>query len=490
MGILKRVFEKINPFLNDISVDDLSIENPTNVETITNEPEGDLSIILRNTRYGNTEYSERKLNYIEYMREYHKIAASSYGEQSINEIVNEMYSPISGNVIKIDVQNIELSKAIKNKIIEASNEVFKLLDFKNNGTEILKKWYTNGIIILEAIYKKDNTKTGIEKIAILKSNELQVKKDSDGKLIYKFNNIDTQSFFIDAKDNTPYNKEQLVVLTSGLKDYYGRNIGFLHSAIKPYNQTSMIEDLLVLYRLSRGSEKRVFKVNVGKMSSIKAANYMTQLINKFSHKKQYNPADGSVTNDSHLMSLSDDYWLPTKNSTKDIEIDTLQGGAQLGEITDLEYFRDKLYDGLKVPKSRFQEGAQSDFTATEVERDEARFLKYIVSLRNKFNYVFIELIRRHIVAKGIMSDDDFLKIKDNISIIWPSDNSYIEGKQLSNTAKRIDLLNDMKDYVGTYFSNKYIQNKVLNFTDGEIQDMNDEIDEEKKSKRYETNDGY
>jgi len=488
MGLFKQLFEKMNPFLDTTSVEDLSIEDPNNIDMISGEPEGDLSIILKNTRNGGTEYTEKKLNYIDYMREYHRIAASPYGDQAITEIVNEMYNPVFNESIKINLNNIDLSANIKNKINDSFNEIFSLLDFKKNNNEILRKWYINGILMVEVIYKKDNYKKGIQKIAILKTNELTVKKDEDGKLIYKFNNIDTNNFYIDTDANVHYNTEQLIVLDSGMKDYYNRNVGFLHSAIKAFNQVTMIEDLLVLYRLSRGSEKRIFKVNIGKMSNQKAANYMTQLINKFTHKKQYNTSDGSVTNDSHLMSLTEDYWLPTKNSTKDIEIDTLPSGQNLGETGDLDIFKDKLYTALKVPKSRFDEQTQVDFTATEVQRDEARFLKYIVTLRYKFNYVFIELLRRQLVSKGIMSDADFKNIRDDIEIQWPLDNSYLEGKKLSNISKKIEILQDIKDYIGVYYSNKYVLNNILDMTDEDIEMMNKEIAEEKKLGLYKTED--
>ena len=456
---------------------DLTLNDPQRVSKDLDDI--DLSLILQGID-GNGTLTTKQVSYEDLINQYERISSSPEGGEAISEIVNEMFSSLNGSTIRLDLGNLDLQDGLKSKIQGSFEKIMKLLHFNTSGRDHIRDWYKYGIFNVEVIYNNKKLTDGIKSLAILQPQNLFKDLDKQTKeTIYHYGDSENTYLSFNARGEIVYKREQIVSISSGLRDLRGRNVGFLHNAIKPYNQMTMIEDILVVYRLTRGTEKRIFKVNVGNLPKAKAMTYMQELISKFAHKKTYNTDDGSVNNDTHLMSLSEDIWLPTKDSTKDIDIDTLNSGMNLGELDDLVYFKEKLYKALNVPASRFSnEGSDLGLTATEITRDEARFLNYVYGLRSKFNKLFIELLRRELVSTKTMNESEFNSIKNNLVFIYPSETDYVEQRRIENLSRKIDVVSDVDEFVGKYVSKKYVYETIFNFTEEEIEDMEKQIKEE------------
>jgi len=479
------------PFLSNEEPKDLSIVSP---EHIVKDLGDDLDLSqLINLTGGIVDQKVEKLSHSDLIKVYRNIASSPDGGEAIDEITNEFMSGIDREPIRLDFQEADISEQIQEKIQTAFDKILRLMKFTKNGQDIFRDWYVDGGIALECVFDESNMKDGIQNVVVLTPHNLYKEFDEkSNEVVYKYSDTGTgmeDYWKTDYNGNMTYLKDQLIWSDSGLKDAKGRKIGFLDRSVKTFNQLSMIEDIIVVYRMTRGTEKRVFKVNVGNMPKNKAVSYMQGLISKFKFNKSYNSETGEVTNNSHLISLTEDIWLPTKNSAKDIEIDTVGSGMNLGELDDIKYFRDKFLKSLKVPANRMNNESQDsmyDLTATEISREELRFLNFIFRLRNKFNDIFLELLKREVVSTKIMTQDEFEDIQESISFKYPDDMKFSETKRLETLSKRIDILNDIEEYVGTYYSREFVKKNVLNLSDDEIQEMKKQIDQEKKSGEIQT----
>lgn len=472
------IFESLsNKFFKTTQQDTLSINDPTKIQTdFTSDL--DLSQLIIPAMLPQS-IRQQDLTNAQLIMKYRQLACAPEASVMVDEVVNEFYSGTTNEVPKLKIENEDLPENLNKKINESFSKILNLMNFRYYGKKIIKKWYVDGHLFLECIYDNDKPKNGIQYIGVLDPIGMSKEYDEATKsYIYKYT-AGNQTYFGSSIDNYSYKQEQIVYVNSGEVDPNGKIISHLHPAVKVNNQMEVIEDMIVVYRITRGTDKRSIKVNVGNMPKTKAVTYMTELVNKFRYKKSYNRIDGTVENNAHIMAVTEDIWLPTKNSTKDIEIDTLQGGQNLGELDDLHYFRNKLLLALRVPANRFNNDMDSfDISATEINRQELRFAQFVSTLRLKFNEVFIELLKRELIITNVMNEAEFNKYKKDIIIYYPGE-SVLAKKQFNAELKnRLELLEQMEQYIGKYYSDEYVKKHILDQTDEEIEEMRSQMDSE------------
>lgn len=476
------IFESLTKrFFKDRTLDNSSI---TDVTRVVDELSGDYDLTgMIPAHLLPYDLKRKELTVAQNIQSYRNLALSADGSTYIEEIINEIFNTNNDALPKIKIKNVELPKKLEQKIEEAYLKILSLLDFSRNGNDLIRQWYVDGHLFLECIYDKENMKKGIQTIFTLDPMGL-IKEFNEytKKTVFKYNLSSGNGAFYGSFLGQEYDQEQIVHISSGLKDEKGQPIGYLHPAVKPGNQMHMIEDMIVVYRITRGSEKRAIKVNVGNMPKAKAVSFMSELVNKFRNTRTYNSSTGTVDNNSHLMAITEDIWLPTKNSTKDIEIDTIAGGMQLNEIDDLHYFRNKLLTALKIPAGRFKEDTTFDISATEINKQEERFSRLINTLRSKFNEIFIELLRRELICTGAMNEQEFIKIKKNIKFVYPDESSIQRREFFINLNKKVEAIGAIDSYVGKYFTEEYIQKEILEMSEKDIEDFKAQLAKEQQTK--------
>ena len=275
-------------------------------------------------------------------------------------------------------------------------------------------------------------------------------------------------------------KDSIAYCPSGLIDQTkGTVLSYLHKAIKPVNQLRMIEDALVIYRISRAPERRIFYIDVGNLPKIKAEQYLKDVMNRYRNKLVYDASTGEIRDDRNHMSMLEDFWLPRREGGRGTEITTLPGGANLGEIDDIVYFQRKLYRSLNVPMSRME--AEQNFylgRSTEITRDELKFSKFVQRLRKKFSALFHDILRTQLVLTGVIAEEEWDKIKEHIQYDFLQDGHFAELRDAEILRERIDMLGTLEPYVGNFFSKRWVQKNVLRQSDEEIESMNKEIEDE------------
>jgi len=256
-------------------------------------------------------------------------------------------------------------------------------------------------------------------------------------------------------------------------------LSYLHKAIKPVNQLRMIEDAAVIYRIARAPERRIFKIDVGNLPKVKAEQYLRDVMARYRNKLVYDAQTGEIRDDRNYMSMLEDFWLPSREGGRGTSIETLPGGQNLGEITDIEYFRSKLYRSLNVPVSRLESSQGFNLgRASEITRDELKFTKFVQRLRKKFTELFNDLLRTQLILKGIISEEDWVEVRDNLQYDFLQDGHFAELKQTEMLRERLALANEMRDYIGKFFSVEYVRKNVLKQNDREIEDMDKQIKNE------------
>ena len=470
------------PFLNNnVKTDGLSIENPLKMmDDLSSDIDMSELVMGDNLPYN---VKRKELSNSQQIDIYRKFALSAEGSVLVDEVVNEFYSGINEGLPIFDIENYDIPESLRKKIQESWDKINGLLDFRRNGSMLFRNWYVDSHLFLECIYDENKMKDGIKYIGLLDPKGLSKEYDSKTKrYVYKYEQ-NSGGYFTASKDKVSnyYDPEQIVYINSSLKDQNGNIISYIHPAVKIMNQMTVIEDMLVVYRITRGSEKRAIKVNVGNMPKTKAVTYITELVNKFRNKKMYNSNTGQVENNSHIVAVTEDIWLPTKNSTKDIEIDTLQGGMQLGELEDVQYFRNKLMMAMRVPSNRFGTDTDSfSITATEINRQEIRFMKFIANLRLKFNEIYIELLRRDLIATGAMNLTEFNALRTHIIIKYPGEGIFLKKEFNALLEQRLSLLEQMEQYIGKYYSEYYVKSVILEQDDELIKKMKEEMTTEEQ----------
>lgn len=426
-------------------------------------------------------------------------------ETAIEDIVNEAIVPDElGKIVELNLDNLEeIPDSTKDKITEEFDNVLRLLNFSNRGYDIFRRWYVDGRLFYHIIIEKDKEKEGVAECRyidprkIRKIREILRTKDEDTGAeltevkaeYYVFSEL---GFSPQTYGNQPLTSIQgirihpdsISYVTSGLTDSERRMVlSYLHKAIKPLNMLRMVEDAMVIYRLSRAPERRIFYIGTGDMPPAKAKQYVYDTMVQYRNKLVYNATTGELKDDRKHMAILEDFWLPRRDDGKNTEVDTLPGGDQVGEIRDTEYFEKKLYRALNVPYSRFESGTGFSLgRSTEINRDEIRFSRFITRLRTQFSALFDDILRRQLMLKNIVSDEDeWEEIREGIIYDFNVDNNFEELKKTEILRERLMTLQQIENYVGKFVSKKWTWKNVLYFTDEEIEEMQKEIDEEKKT---------
>ena len=426
------------------------------------------------------------------IRRYRDIAQQPECDSAVEDIVNEaIVSDERDQSIQVVLERLPFKETVKTKIREEFNEVLRLLDFDTKGHDIFRRWYIDGRIYYQKIIDKSNPKLGITELRYIDSNKIrkvrEVNRDRDkstGVDIVK--NVNDYYIYNErglgpgTSQGVRITSDSIAYCASGLIDQNsGKVLSHLHKAIKPVNQLRMIEDSLVIYRISRAPERRIFYIDVGNLPKAKAEQYLADVMNKYRNKLVYNADTGEIKDDRRHMSMLEDYWLPRREGGRGTEISTLPGGQNLGDVEDIEYFKKKLYRSLNVPHSRME--SDNGFNmgrASEISRDELKFNKFTKRLQMKFARCFTDLLRTQLVLKNIVSSEEFDKVKDFIHYDFATDNHFTELKEGEIMRERLDLLGQMSEYVGKYYSNEYIRKAVLRQTDADIEKMDSQIEAE------------
>ena len=426
-------------------------------------------------------------NEIELITRYREMAMQPELETAIDEIVNEaIVNDDSESGVEIDTDELKQPENIKKKIREEFDYVLKLLDFGNMGHELFRRWYTDGRLFYHVIIDDKSPQKGIQELRyidprrIRKIREIQKAKDTvsgmeiikNMKEYYLYN----ERGMIGAHSNlgTKIAIDAVVNVNSGLMDSKRAMVlSYLHKAIKPLNQVRMVEDATVIYRLSRAPERRVFYIDVGNMPTIKAEQYLRDVMAKYRNKLVYDSSTGEIKDDRKHLSMLEDFWLPRREGGKGTEITTLPGGMNLGELEDVKYFEKKLYKALGVPMSRLEQSQGFSLgRSTEITRDELKFTKFVNRLRNKFSTLFDDLLKLQLVLKKICTEEEWKEFKENIWYDYKKDNNFTELKEA-------ELLQLVDPYVGRYYSMAWVRKNVLQMDDDEIEEIMQQIEEEK-----------
>ena len=433
-------------------------------------------------------------NEIELITRYREMAMQPELETAIDEIVNEaIIMDDNGKSVDINMDEVKVSEGIKKKIRAEFDYILKLLNFGNMGYDIFRRWYVDGRIFYHLIVDEKKPLNGIQELRyidprrIRKIREIEKAMDiSSGIEIikksreyYLYNDrgvIGSQSTNMGAKIAL----DSVVNVNSGLMDAKRAMVlSYLHKAIKPLNQLRMMEDATVIYRISRAPERRIFYIDVGDMPTIKAEQYLRDIMTKYRNKLVYDSNTGEIKDDRKFMSMLEDIWLPRREGSQGTQIDTLRGGENLGKMEDVEYFQQKLYNSLGVPVTRLvpQQGFSLGRT-NEITRDELKFAKFVQRLRSKFSSLFDNLLRVQLVLKKVCTEEEWSYIKEDVWYDFLKDNNFNELKEAELISNRIQTLNFVDPYVGRYYSKEWVQKNVLQLSDEEIEEMESQMEQE------------
>ena len=439
----------------------------------------------------------RERSDLDLIKRYRDIAQQAECDTAIEDIVNEgIVSNQNDQAIEISLDRLHYPDKIKRKIRTEFDEVLRLLNFEQKGHDIFRRWYVDGRIFYHKVIDTKNPRKGITELRyidatkIKKVREIQKKVDPKHHGVEIAEKIDEYFVYnekgltgpggIGSNQGIKIAPDAITYVPSGLiEGNGGRVLSYLHKAIKPVNQLRMIEDALVIYRISRAPERRIFYIDVGNLPKIKAEQYLKDVMNRYRNKLVYDANTGEIRDDRNHMSMLEDFWLPRREGGRGTEITTLPGGSNLGEIDDIQYFRTKLYRSLNVPISRLE--AESGFSlgrSTEITRDELKFTKFVQRIRKKFSPIFTDILKTQLLLKGIIAPEDWSKIQEHIQYDYLADGHFAELKDAELLENRLNQLQTVEAYIGTFFSKEYVLKKVLRMNDTEIQEMRDQIKKE------------
>jgi hypothetical protein len=447
----------------------------------------------------------------ELVTKYRAMAMDPMIDLAIQDICNEAIVEDSDeDTVSIVLDDIKITESIKTSIRKEFNVILNKLEFNYLSYELFRRWYIDGRLYYHVIIDEKNPSKGIIELRyidpryIKKVREIKKEKTQQDiqieKVVAEYYIYNPAGFLKKTGSNVPYSestassqsagikisKDSIAYCTSGLQASDNNLIlSYLHKAIRPLNQLRSMEDSLVIYRISRAPERRIFYVDVGGLPKAKAEQYLRDIMTRFKNKVVYDSSTGEVRDDRKFMTMLEDFWLPRREGGRGTEITTLPGGQNLGEIDDVQYFQNLLYKSLNVPITRLQ--SDSTFTlgrATEVSRDEVKFSKFIGRLRNKFSELFNKLLERQLILKGICTPEDWKEWKYQIKYDYAIDNYFHELKNMEIMRDRISLLRDMEETIGKYYSHDYVRKYILHQTDNDMKDIDQEIKKEKTDPRY------
>ena len=459
--------------------------------------------VTQNAYYGTYVDLEGSVrNEIELITRYREMSNHPECQMAIDEIVNEAITHDErGKVVDIVLDNLKQPESIKKKIIEEFDNVQKMLNFNNLADDLFKRWYVDGRMFYHVVVNEKNPKEGIQELRYIDPRKIrkvrEIKKDRDPKTgamivvsvaeyyVYNDRGTQTQTFTANVGQGLRIAPDSVINVNSGLMD--AKNtfvISYLHKAIKPLNQLRMIEDAIVIYRISRAPERRIFYIDVGNLPRGKAEQYLRDIMIKYRNKLVYDANTGEIRDERKHMSMLEDFWLPRREGGKGTEITTLPAGQNLGELEDVKYFQKKLLQSLNVPYSRLesdQGGLAGLGRSQEVTRDELKFAKFVIRLRNKFSQLFDKALETQLTLKGICTREEWEEFKEDIYYDFRKDNNFTELREAELLQNRLQMVQLVDPFVGRYFSNHYVMNKVLMMTDEEIEEMMEQIQEEKET---------
>ena len=435
------------------------------------------------------------------IKRYREMALHPEADSAIEDIVNEaIVSDSNDSPVEIELSNLNASDGIKNIIRKEFKYILDLLDFDKKAHEIYRNWYIDGRIYYHKIIDLKNPEAGIQELRYIDAMKMryvrqQKKKPNDGKnnqlvnlrsnnpMDYDFPELE-EYFLYNPKITYPTGnptstggsqgikiaRDAISYCTSGLVDRNkGSTLSYLHKAIKALNQLRMIEDSLVIYRLSRAPERRIFYIDVGNLPKVKAEQYLRDVMTRYRNKLVYDANTGEIRDDKKYMAMLEDFWLPRREGGRGTEISTLPGGQNLGEITDIEYFKKKLYRSLNVPPSRMDgEGGFNLGRSSEILRDELKFTKFVGRLRKRFSNMFNDMLKTQLLLKNIITPEDWEIMSEHIQYDFLYDNHFSELKEAELLNERLTLAQTAEPYIGKYYSQDYVRRKILRQTDIEI----------------------
>jgi len=432
------------------------------------------------------------------IRRYREIALHPECDMAIEDIVNEaITSNENRQSVKVITEQLKYSTTIKATIEKEFSEVLRLLQFNTRGHDLFRRWYVDGRIFFQKVIDAENHKAGITELKYLDPRKVkkirEVRKRRPEGMVSPTNiNIadETVEYFVynergiqgaAAIQGIKIAPDTIAYCPSGVIDQNknGLVMSYLHKAIKPVNQLRMIEDAAVIYRIARAPERRMFKIDVGNLPKAKAEQYLRDVMARYRNKLVYDASTGEIRDDRNYMSMLEDFWLPSRDGGRGTDITTLPGGSNLGEISDIEYFRAKLYRSLNVPVSRLE--ASQGFNlgrASEISRDELKFTKFVGRLRKKFTELFNDLLRTQLIIKGVISELEWPEVRDSIFYDFLQDGHFAELKNSEMMRERLNLAREVRDYIGKYFSVNYVRRSILRQTETEIKKMDAEIKKE------------
>lgn len=435
---------------------------------------------------------------VQLIKRYRNMATQPEVDQAIDEIVNEAISTNEDNTaVELNTEKADLPASIKTKMKKEFEGIHAMLNFTELAHDIFRSWYVDGRLYHHLILDPNNPKGGIKEIRYIDSAKIRKVKDVKYKVDEKTGVkvvTGVEEFFVFDNSNqkktvantTPSNTgvkltaDSISFVSSGLLDESrARVVSYLHKAIKPVNQLRMMEDSLVIYRLTRAPERRIFYIDVGAMRGKAIQEHIEQQAAKYRNKLIYDADTGRIKDDRKHMAMTEDYWLPRLEGGRGTEISTLPGGQNLGEIDDIIYFQKGVFRALNVPADRLEQ--QSSYTlgrSTEIQRDEVKFQKFIDRLRTKFSKLFLDILRKQLVLKGIITEEDWKRVKQNVYIDFQKDNYFTELKEIEMMRERMNIVDQSAQYLGQLFSKEYLMKNVLRLDDHEIKAMEKQMKSE------------
>ena len=442
----------------------------------------------------------------ELIRRYREMALHPEVDGAIEDVVNEaIVSDLYDSPVEVELSNLKVGEPIKARIREEFTYIKELMDFDRKCHEIFRNWYVDGRLFYLKVIDLKNPQEGIQDLRYIDPLKIKYirqekkKPGSDPSIQVRGSKEDVPNpefdeyFVYTSKPNYPTGmimnstkgtvkiaKDSITYCTSGLVDRNkNRVLSYLQKAIKALNQLRMIEDSLVIYRLSRAPERRIFYIDVGNLPKVKAEQYLKEVMSRYRNKLVYDANTGEVRDDRKFMSMMEDFWLPRREGGRGTEITTLPGGQNLGELADIEYFQKKLYRALGVPESRIAtDGGFNLGRSSEILRDELKFAKFVGRLRKRFAAMFNDMLKTQLVLKNVVTPEDWERMEDHIQYDFIYDNQFAELKESELMEGRLNMLATIEPYIGKYYSTEYVRKRVLRQTDSEIQEIDFQIDDE------------
>lgn len=450
-------------------------------------------------------------NESELVTKYREMVMHAEVEAAVDDIVNDAIVNETDETVSINLDNVDgIGDTVKKAIENEFKNVLKLLDFNHQGYDVFKRWYVDGRLYYHAIIDKNNPKDGIQELRYIDPRKIKKIKEVKRKRIQ--NNSAATDVAVGEREYFIYNekgfggkptsgpstasnttglkiaKDSIIYCTSGLLDKTNSLvISYLHKAIKPLNQLRALEDATIIYRISRAPERRIFYIDVGNLPKMKAEQYLRDMMTRYKNKVVYDASTGEIRDDRKFMTMLEDFWLPRREGNRGTQIDTLPGGQNLGEMTDVEYFQKVLFKSLNVPVSRIEPDYSFNMgRATEISRDEVKFSKFIDRLRTRFNHLFIKSLEKQLVLKQIITQDEWKDIAAAIKFVYVKDNYFAELKEMEILNEKINSFQQLlqSGAVGKYYSNRWVRINIFRQDDELMEQMDKEIKEEMNNPIY------